>query len=194
VTALWVGIRSGRWRAGALCAVALTSLAAAQTPTNPTAATVAGFHERVKDYMALHDKAAQGLPSPTREATPADVVKHQRELEARLVPLRKGIRQGNIFTAEMQAFLRRYMGEVFSGPEGKRLKGVVMDENPVAVKYGVNSRYPDTVPMSTMPAQVLKALPKLPEGLEYRFIDRDLILLDVRAHIIVDYVTNVIPA
>jgi hypothetical protein len=189
-----VGIRSRQWRAAAVCGVVLAAMAAVQTPVNPTGATVADFQARVKDYMALHDKAAKDLPSPTKEATPEEIVKHQRELEARLVPLRKGVRQGNLFTADMQVFLRKYLAQVFSGSEGKKLKSVVMDENPVAVKFGVNSRYPDTVPMSTMPAQVLKALPTLPEGLEYRFIGRDLILLDVRAHMIVDFVTNVIPA
>ena len=174
----------------------MSILAIAQTDTavNPTAATLAEFDKRVKEYMALHDQAAKDLPSPTKEATPAEVVKHQRELEARLAPLRKGVRPGNTFTPDMQAFLKKYMAQVFSGTEGARLKSAVMDENPVGIKYGVNSRYPDTVPLSTMPAQVLKALPKLPDGLEYRFIGRDLVLMDVRAHMIVDFVTNVVPA
>ena len=39
-----------------------------------------------------------------------------------------------------------------------------------------------------MPPQVLKALPKLPEDLEYRFIQLNLILLDPHAHLIVDYI------
>ena len=173
---------------------AKTAVQTADAGVNPTAATLAEFQERVKEYMALHDKAAKDLPSPTKEATPEQVVKHQRELEARLAPLRKGAKQGNMFNPEMQAFLKKYMAQVFSGTEGARLKSTVMDENPVGIKYAVNSRYPDTVPLSTMPAQVLKALPKLPEGLEYRFIGRDLILLDKRAHMVVDYVTNVVPA
>jgi hypothetical protein len=166
----------------------------AQEPVNPTAATVADFQQRVKDYMGLHDKAAKGLPSPTKDATPAEIVQQQRELESRLLPLRHGVKPGNVFTPDMQAFLRKYLGQVFSGPEGRKLKSAVMDENPVYVKYAVNSRYPDTVPLSTMPAQVLQALPRLPDGLEYRFIGRDLILLDVRAHLVVDFVRDVIPA
>ena len=38
-----------------------------------------------------------------------------------------------------------------------------------------------------MPPQVLQALPKLPEELEYRFIGDRLILFDIHAHIIVDH-------
>jgi len=44
--------------------------------------------------------------------------------------------------------------------------------------------------MSTMPPDVLAALPKLPENLEYRFVGNRLILLDVEAHLVVDFVEN----
>ena len=36
----------------------------------------------------------------------------------------------------------------------------------------VNGRYPDAVPLSTVPPQVLKGLPNLPEELQYRFVGR----------------------
>jgi len=69
-----------------------------------------------------------------------------------------------------------------------------MDENPgESVKLAVNGRYPDTIPLSSVPPQILKALPPLPEELEYRFIQNSLILLDVHAHIIVDYLTAAVP-
>ena len=173
-----------------------TAAGQAQTGTrvNPTAADLAEFQKRLDGYMALHDKAASGLSTPGKEATPAEIVNYQRQLEARLVPLRTSAKAGDIFSPEMQAFIRKYLAQLFSGPQGANLKGVVMDENPVDVKFGVNTRYPDTVPLSTMPAQVLEVLPKLPEGLEYRFIGRDLILMDVRAHTIVDFVRDAIPA
>ena len=54
-----------------------------------------------------------------------------------------------------------------------------MDENPVGLRRVVNGRYPDNVPVSTMPPPVLQTLPKLSEGLEYRFVGDDLIILDV---------------
>ena len=55
------------------------------------------------------------------------------------------------------------------------------------MKLAVNGRYPDEVPLSTVPPQVLTSLPKMPEELEYRFIRDNLILLDPHAHIIVDF-------
>jgi hypothetical protein len=44
-----------------------------------------------------------------------------------------------------------------------------------------------------VPPQVLSALPKLPEELEYRFIGDRLILLDKHAHTIADYMNTVFP-
>ncbi len=84
---------------------------------------------------------------------------------------------------------------LFAGPDGRNLRKAVLEENPSGevVKLEVNGRYPDTIPLSSVPPQILKVLPPLPEELEYRFIERSLILLDVRAHIIVDYLTGAIP-
>jgi hypothetical protein len=44
-----------------------------------------------------------------------------------------------------------------------------------------------------MPPDVLAALPQLPEELQYRFVGSRLILLDSKAHIVVDYVSDVLP-
>jgi hypothetical protein len=40
---------------------------------------------------------------------------------------------------------------------------------------------------------VLQTLPKLTEDLEYRFIGDSLILLDVRAHVIADFIEDIVP-
>ncbi len=69
-----------------------------------------------------------------------------------------------------------------------------MDENPGRLRITVNSRYPDAVPLSTVPPQLLAGLPQLPDDLEYRFIGRRLILMDVHAHIIADFIDNALPA
>jgi hypothetical protein len=45
-----------------------------------------------------------------------------------------------------------------------------------------------------MPPDILKALPKLDESLEFRFIGRHLILLDTPSHLILDVVDNAMPS
>lgn len=68
-----------------------------------------------------------------------------------------------------------------------------MDENPAGIVLKVNGRYPDTVPISTVPPQVLQTLPKLREGMEYRFIGDALILLDTHAHVVADFIDDALP-
>jgi hypothetical protein len=88
----------------------------------------------------------------------------------------------------MQQRIRTLLRPVFAGKDGLQIRDEILDkEYKGSVKLAVNARYPDDVPVSTMPPQVLAALPKLPEELEYRFIQNSLILFDQHAHIIADY-------
>jgi hypothetical protein len=102
----------------------------------------------------------------------------------------------DIFTPEARPVIKRLVASVFGGPDGKQLKASIMDENPVtpaALKLTVNSRYPDTVPLTTVPPQVLQTMPKLTEDIEYHFIGDWLILPDVHAHVIADFIEDVLP-
>ena len=57
----------------------------------------------------------------------------------------------------------------------------------------MNTPWPEDAPRATVPAQLLSSLYPLPEGLEYRFLDRHLVLLDGEANLIVDYILDVVP-
>ena len=50
----------------------------------------------------------------------------------------------------------------------------------------MNADYPETAALATVPPLILARLPRLPDGLEYRFMGRDLILRDTNANLIVD--------
>jgi hypothetical protein len=162
-------------------------------PTPAEDPVVADFKARVKEYVELHNKLEETLPGLSKESSPDDIDKHQRALERLVQQARAGVKPGTIFTEGMQRVVRRLMGEVFGGPDGAALKASIMDENPGPMRLTVNARYPDSVPLSTVPPQVLQGLPDLPEELEFRFIGRHLILMDEHAHIIVDLVENVLP-
>jgi hypothetical protein len=45
----------------------------------------------------------------------------------------------------------------------------------------INGRYPGDEPLATTPASLLNVLPAPPEILAYRFVGRDLVLLDRRS-------------
>ena len=94
----------------------------------------------------------------------------------------------DIFTPDVQALVRRLLRPIFSGKDGRQIRDEIHDnEYKGNAPLRVTARYPDEVPLSTVPPQVLTSLPKLPGELEYRFIGTSLILFDPHAHIIVDF-------
>ena len=157
------------------------------------AAALATMNDRLQAYFDLHKKIEDELPKLSDSASPEERDKRQRLFEQRMRDARKGAKQGDIFTPESQVVIKRLLAAVFDGAEGKALKATVLDENPTGMNLTVNMRYPDTVPVSTMPPEVLQTLPKLAEDMEYRFVGRHLIILDAHAHVIADYVPNAIP-
>jgi hypothetical protein len=151
------------------------------------------MNERLKDYNDLHTKLEPDLPSLPDDATPQQIDKNQRAFEAMMRKARATAKQGDIFTPEARPVIIRLLATIFGGPDGKQLKESIMDENPVGITLAVNGRYPDTVPLSTVPPQVLQTLPKLSEDMEYRFIGDRLILLDTHAHVIADFIEDALP-
>jgi hypothetical protein len=163
-------------------------------PVNPAAATMASFTERADAYLKLQKAEQAKLPKLKEGATPIEIDQHQRALGAAMAKARAGAKQGDIFTPDMQRVARELMQRLFAKTHDRReLRDSVMDENPTTVRFKVNDRYPDVVPLSTMPPDVLQNLPRLPAPLEYRFVGAALILLDPDAHIVVDYVTRALP-
>ena len=160
------------------------------------AAALATMNDRLKEYVALHNKIEQSLPKLPNNATPQQIDQNQRTLQKRMQEARATAKRGDIFTSEARPIIKRLLATVFGGPDGRQVRSSIMDENPLTaaeIKRKVNGRYPDTVPLTTVPPQVLQTLPKLTEDLEYRFIGDSLILLDVHAHLIADYIENVVP-
>ena len=157
------------------------------------AAALATMNARLKEYVELHSKLERTLPKLPDDATPQQIDRNQRQLEQLVRDARRTARQGDLFTLEARPVIKRLLATVFGGPDGKQLKDSIMDENPVGVRVTVNGRYPDTVPVSTVPPQVLQTLPKLSEDMEYRFIGDRLILLDAHAHLIADFIDDALP-
>ena len=154
------------------------------------------MNDGIKRYLELHHRLEKSLPALPKEATPQQIDSNQRALEQLVRKERAGAKQGEIFTAEARPVILRLLATVFGGPDGKNLKASIMDENPVdpvKLKVAVNARYPDTVPLTTIPPEVLQTLPKLTEDLEYRFVGDWLILLDTHAHVIADYIPDALP-
>ena len=158
-------------------------------PDDPNAEVIKDFLKRVDVYVALHKKLEQTLPPLPKQTTPQIIDQHERALAKLVQAERKGAKQGDVFTTHMQALVKRLLVPIFRGADGAHVRAEIMDnEYKGNVVLTPNGRYPDEIPVSTVPPQVLQFLPKLPEELEYRFVRQSLILFDPHAHIIPDWV------
>jgi len=161
--------------------------------TNPDAATLAAFQERVKEYVKLHEDVEKGRAQPKETNDPAKIREAQVALGEEIRAARANARPGDIFTPDVRALFRKLMYPEVKGADGHETKSEIKEDAPKKpVPLKVNSLYPEGQPLPTVPANVLKNLPQLPEQLEYRIIDKNLILRDVDANLIVDYIPNAI--
>ena len=157
---------------------------------NADAQTSVDFLKRVEAYLELHRKVESTLPPLPTTPTPTQHDTHARSLARLIAQARPSAKQGDLFTQETRAYFRRQIARALAGPDGAAIRASITDENPGRVQLRVNARYPEGIPLTTMPPQILVELPKLHNDLEYRFIGQRLILLDVHAQMIVDFIAD----
>jgi hypothetical protein len=152
---------------------------------------VSDFKRRVDRYMQLHDKVQkQGTRQRQRDDIGENLVS-QQAMAIRLRLARHDARPGDLFTPAIAAALRRAMDPELRGPAALAARESIREDAPATFVLVVNGSFPEGGSRSTMPANVLQILPPLPAGLEYRIVDTHLVLIDVDADIVVDYMLDV---
>jgi hypothetical protein len=159
---------------------------------NPDAKTLQDFQARIEQYQDLHKSAAKKGPRLKETEEPAKITAAQDAIASNIRAARKDARAGDIFTPEIRQLFRRLMYPELKGAEGAETKETIKEDAPSAVRLVVNAKYPEEQPLPTVPPNLLASLPKLPENLEYRIVGKTLILRDVDANLIVDFIPNAI--
>jgi hypothetical protein len=150
------------------------------------------FQEDVAEYADLHAEQLAKLGAQESVAAQETLA---RAIEAK----REKARPGDIFRPEVQPLFRRLIAEQLKGPDALDARKAVIEGNPgldtesVPIVVRVNAVYPPDAPRSTVPPSLLLTLPPLPSSLHYRFVGRDLILLDSVAQLIVDVLPAAAP-
>ena len=153
--------------------------------------TTQNFRHRVDEYVALHRMLEGPLPR-LRVSTNMDEIRvAQQALATRLKQARWSAVPGEIITADVGRMFRRRIAECLSPADWEAiLNEVTVEEQgpPVrAVTLRVNMEWPEDVPFTFVPPQLLAALPSLPAELQYRIVGRSLVLWDHHANLIVDF-------
>jgi hypothetical protein len=167
---------------------------AAAAPENPNAAIIADFNARLDRYVKTQRALLKVAPI-SEDATPAEIKARQDKLAAELQAIRKNAKQGDILTPRVATLFKRLINPELKGVEGRETKQALEEEDGevAQVWLKVNAKWPDSEPLTTTPANILANLPQLPKDVEYRISNkRHLVLRDVDANIIVDFIYNAI--
>ena len=149
---------------------------------------VADFSARVWDYSELRRELEKGLPPPTVTDDPAEIRRAVRALAKRIRVARPGVKEGDMFTPTISVEFRKALILQMNA----NTWAAIVDDNPGEFSNQINGSYPDEKPLSTVPPNILAALPRLPDDIQYRFLGRHLILLDTRANVILDRIPDAI--
>jgi len=177
---------------GALLLVAGAS--GAQEKVNQKSRILEDFGKRVTDYVKLHKAARSQVQALKPTNSPEAIEHYEHELGRRIRESRRGFRQGDVFTPEISAEFRRLVAVTMQGEEAARIHKSLRRATPVRPQpLRVNGAYPDGLPLQSTPPSLLLNLPPLPPEVEYRVVGHDLILRDIEANLVIDFISDVIP-
>ena len=155
------------------------------------------FKQNIQKYVDLRAKVESGLPKFSETSDPKKLQERANLLAGALQAARKDAKQGEIFTPTVAKEFRRILAADAAQRTPKE-KADIMEEVPSKPPV-VNAVYPTDSPvgptaLASFPPRLLKTLPQLPDVVDYRFMGRTLIIRDVMANTIVDFLPEVAPA
>jgi hypothetical protein len=196
------------WRALFLvaCLTTLVSPAMAQTPAvgpptshskngvvDPQSAPLQEFQTRLDRYLALRSSLSGKLKPLSSTPNAAELVSRQEALASAMKAARMHAKRSDLVPWPAAQLIATIVRDDFKRRNPTAKMGV-FDEVP-AVKGAslINRTYPADAALPTAPPLLLMNLPRLPDNLQYRFVGRDVVLLDGDLQLVVDYIPNVLP-
>lgn len=152
------------------------------------------FEKRVKAYVKLREGIEEKMPKLSTEAKPEEIEIHKQKLQESVRAARSGAKHGDIFTPDAAALIRDIIKEEFKGRDRVELRKTVLVEAEVkSLPLQVNYPYPEAKEQLETPATLLLKLPQLPKQIRYRFVGRNMLLVDRENGLIIDFMTNAVP-
>jgi hypothetical protein len=164
---------------------AVVKAASQQPAVNPLADAMADFKKRVDAYFDLRNAATSKLPDQKETGDPAKISQREKALGLAIAKARTNAKAGDVFGPKMSVHLQRILAEDWKS-RSETDRRAIFEEIPPGLQLKVNQVYPTTLPLVSVPAKLLAQLPMIPEALEYRLVDRRLLLRDRDANLIID--------
>jgi hypothetical protein len=177
------------WRLVVLLILA-SGVAVAQ---NTDKAAIDVFEKQVKSYIELRNKVRENVPKLSKDSTPEQIHAYRTRLENSLRSARPNAKRGEFFQPATADFIRRTLKTEFQGKDRQELREKIFETETQGVVLRVNYPYAQTAEFSEMPATLLTKLPQLPNELRYRFVGRNMLLVDRESDVIIDFMPDALP-
>lgn len=151
------------------------------------------YEKAIKQYVALRESVRKKLPPLSKDSTPEQITAYQKQFVEALRAHRGSAKQGYMFTAPVAKYIRDLVRKEFKGTDRVEVREAILEADTAGVPLKVNYPYPETKELTQIPPTLLLTLPTLPKEVKYRFIQRNLLLVDTDNGLIIDYMTNALP-
>jgi hypothetical protein len=152
------------------------------------------FAQLVQQYVELHKQLEASLPPLGPKETQEEIVERKTSLAQKLREARSAAKKGDVFAPEIAEEFRRLIRIELRGPKGSHARKTIHQGEPLKpLRLRVNDTYPEGLPVTTVPPTLLLKLPQLPQEVAYRIVGRDLVLQDIEANLIVDFIHEALP-
>ena len=162
-----------------------------QTPDEKQA--ISTFENRVREYVKFRNQVKDKLPKLSKDSTPEQIHSYMIAFEETVRTARVGARRGEIFVPEIAEYIRTTLREDFKGRDRVELRKTILQAETQGVPLRVNYPYPESKEFTEMPPTLLLKLPQLPKEVKYRFVGRNMLLVDRENNLIIDFMTNALP-
>jgi hypothetical protein len=151
------------------------------------------FEKQLKDYIELRNKVRASAPKLAKDSTPEQIHTYRTTLQTSLRSARPNAKRGEFFRPETADFIRRTLKTEFQGKDRQQLREQIFETETQGVILRVNYPYAQSAELSEMPATLLTKLPALPKELRYRFVGRNMLLVDRESDVIIDIMPDALP-
>ena len=163
-------------------------------------AALQAYIDKTQPYRKQAAQAGENVQGKSTSTPAAETSVRTRQTtlaEALQTQLRPNAKQGDLFVPPAAAEIHRDLDEAFKGLRRDLLMDALAEQNDTGkatkpagapVINGVNGDAPKVPPI------LREILPPVPQQVEYAFLGRSLILRDVDAQVVLDYLPDALPA
>jgi hypothetical protein len=168
-------------------------VAIALQAVDPDQAAFRAFDAAVARYVSLQQKVLTEVPGLRPDLSAKELNDASDRLAAAIRRARPRAARGEFFDAQATRVIRQRIGDLLRSPGSALVIESIDDESPPTVRPSIHLRFPEGSELATMPPSILALLPPLPDQLEYRIVGEYLVLRDVSAALIIDFIPGAVP-